>query len=242
MSADPTAPTPADRPHTPPTADAKAATDAARDDTGDAATFSERLRGFSTLEDLGAFARGCTRCGLRAGCKGVVFGEGDAHARLCLIGEGPGATEDDLGRPFVGRAGELLDKILQAAGFRREDVHISNVVLCRPPGNRTPEDAEIAACRPYLNRRLELIDPAIVVLLGATPLRALIGNKARITQERGRWYRLDGRWVLPTYHPAFLLRTPTKKKEAWEDFQMVRELHRRLFGTPAAGAQAQQQG
>ena len=202
------------------------------DYTGDAVSFTERLRAIATLEELGAFARGCTRCGLRPGCRGVVFGEGAPQAHLCLIGEGPGATEDELGRPFVGRAGELLDKILQAAGFRREDVYISNVVLCRPPGNRTPEDEEIAACRPYLQRRLELIDPAIVVLLGATPLRAMVDAKARITQERGRWYRIQGRWVLPTYHPAFLLRNPGKKKEAWEDFQMVRDLHRRLFGTP----------
>ncbi len=206
------------------------------DYTGDAVTFAERLRAHTTLDDLATFARGCTRCGLRQGCKGVVFGEGDPHAHLCLIGEGPGATEDELARPFVGRAGELLDKILEAAGFRRQDVYISNVVLCRPPDNRTPEDAEISACRPYLHRRLELIDPAIVVLLGATPLRAIIDTQARITQERGHWYRLDGRWVLPTYHPAFLLRNPAKKKEAWEDFQMVRDLHRRLFGTPKAEA------
>ena len=206
----------------------------AGDYTGDAHAFAERLAALATIEDLGAFAGGCHRCGLRAGCRGVVFGEGATHARLCLIGEGPGATEDEQGRPFVGRAGELLDKILDAAGFARGEVYISNVVLCRPPGNRTPEDPEIAACRPYLRRRLELIDPSIVVLLGATPLRALVDAKAKITQERGHWYRLDGRWVLPTYHPAYLLRNPAAKKDAWEDFQKVRELHRRLHGTGAA--------
>lgn len=195
---------------------------------GNAHEFLGRLRRLDSLEAVGAFARGCTRCGLRAGCRGVVFGEGDAHARLCLIGEGPGRTEDELGRPFVGRAGELLDKILAAAGFRREAVYISNVVLCRPPDNRTPADEEMAACRPYLKRRLELIDPDIVVLLGATPLRALLGDKVRISQERGRWHRLDGRWVLPTYHPAYLLRNPSRKGEVWEDFQMVRDLHHRL--------------
>lgn len=195
---------------------------------GNAREFLERLRRLDSLEAVGAFARGCNRCGLRAGCTGVVFGEGDPHARLCLIGEGPGRTEDELGRPFVGRAGELLDKILVAAGFRREDVYISNVVLCRPPQNRTPADDEMASCRPYLERRLELIDPDIVVLLGATPLRALIGNAARIGQQRGRWHRLDGRWVLPTYHPAYLLRNPSRKGEVWEDFQMVRELYERL--------------
>ncbi len=195
---------------------------------GNAAEFAQRLRGFGTLEALGEFASGCQRCGLRAGCRGVVFGEGDSHARVCLIGEGPGATEDELGRPFVGRAGELLNRILEAAGFRRQDVYISNVVLCRPPDNRTPTDAEMAACRPYLERRLELIAPNIVVLLGSTPLRALVAPEARITQERGRWYRLDGRWVLPTYHPAYLLRNPGQKRVVWEDFQMVRELHQRL--------------
>lgn len=199
---------------------------------GDAAALAARLAELPTLEELGTVAAGCRRCGLRAGCRGVVFGEGDPHARVCLIGEAPGATEDETGRPFVGRAGELLDKILEAAGFRRAEVYISNVVLCRPPDNRTPEDAEIAACRPYLRRRLELIDPPIVVLLGATPLRALVDSRARITQERGRWYRLDGRWLLPTYHPAYLLRNPAAKRDAWEDFQMVRELHRRL-GAPA---------
>lgn len=195
---------------------------------GNAHEFLERLRRLDSLEAVGAFARGCTRCGLRAGCRGVVFGEGDPHARLCLIGEGPGRTEDELGRPFVGRAGELLDKILAAAGFPRAAVYISNVVLCRPPDNRTPADEEMAACRPYLERRLEVIAPDIVVLLGATPLRALIGDRARISQERGRWHRLEGRWVLPTYHPAYLLRNPSRKAEVWEDFQMVRDLYHRL--------------
>lgn len=209
---------------------------------GDALAFAHRLRAFATLDDLGAFARGCTRCGLRGGCRGVVFGEGDPRARLCLIGEGPGATEDQIGRPFVGRAGELLDRILEAAGFRREQVYISNVVLCRPPDNRTPEDAEIAACRPYLERRLEILDPAVVVLLGSTPLRAFVDMRARITQERGRWYRIGGRWVLPTYHPAFLLRNPAKKREVWEDFLMVQELHRRLFGWPKPKAEARGAG
>ncbi len=206
----------------------------AGDYAGDEQEFTQRLMAFTELAQLGDFARGCQRCGLRAGCRGVVFGEGEPHARLCLIGEGPGATEDELGRPFVGKAGELLDRILEAVGFTRQMVYISNVVLCRPPGNRTPEESEIAACRPYLCRRLALIDPSIVVLLGATPLRALIDRRAKITAERGRWHRLDGRWILPTYHPAYLLRSPSAKKDAWEDFRMVRELYHRLHGTGAA--------
>lgn len=194
----------------------------------DAQAFAARLEGLTTLEELAAVARACTRCGLRAGCRTVVFGEGDPHARIALIGEGPGQTEDEEGRPFVGKAGALLDRILEAAGLRRQQVYISNVVLCRPPGNRVPADEEIAACRPYLLRRLRLIAPDIVVLLGATPLHALIDPRAKIGQERGRWHRLDGRWVLPTYHPAYLLRNPAAKKDAWEDFQMVRDLHQRL--------------
>lgn len=202
----------------------------------DGEEFRRRLAALGTLEELGALAATCQRCRLRAGCRGVVFGEGDPHARICLIGEGPGATEDELGRPFVGKAGQLLDRMLEAAGFTRDAVYISNVVLCRPPGNRTPADDEVAACQPYLRRRLELIAPDIVVLLGATPLRAVIDPAARITRERGRWYRLDGRWVLPTFHPAYLLRNPGAKKEAWDDFQMVRELHRRLHAPDALSA------
>ncbi len=210
--------------------------EASPDYAGGADAFAERLQAFSSLEKLGGFALGCTRCRLRAGCKGVVFGEGHPRARLLLVGEGPGATEDALGRPFVGRAGELLDRILEAAGFRRQDVYISNVVLCRPPNNRIPDDAEIAACRPYLQRRMDIMRPGIVVALGATALRALVDARARVTQARGQWHRVEERWVLPTFHPAAVLRDATKKKPVWEDFQMVRDLYRRLYGALPAEA------
>lgn len=183
---------------------------------------------FTELADLAEAARGCRACGLRAGCRGVVFGEGDPRASLMLVGEGPGATEDELGRPFVGRAGELLDRILAAAGFRRQEVYITNVVMCRPPGNRVPTDAEMAACLPYLRAKMRLIRPAIVVALGSTATRALVHPRARITQVRGTWHRFGGALVLPTYHPAALLRDPGKKRPVWEDFKQVREAHRRL--------------
>ncbi len=200
------------------------------------AVWERQLAGRGTLEELGELVRGCTRCGLRAGCSGVVFGEGDARAHLCLIGEGPGATEDELGRPFVGAAGQLLDRILAAAGFRRAQVYITNVVLCRPPGNRVPSDEEMAACRPRLQRQLRQIDPGIVVALGGTAVRALVDPRGRISQTRGRWHQLDGRWVLATYHPAYLLRNPGAKNAAWADFRMVVDLYRRLYGDPGPGA------
>ncbi|MBX6350850.1 MAG: uracil-DNA glycosylase, partial [Clostridia bacterium] len=185
--------------------------------------FRAQLAGFADLTALADFAAGCRRCGLRAGCRGVVFGEGDPKARLFVVGEGPGAREDELGRPFVGRAGELLDRILAAAGFRREEVYITNVVMCRPPGNRTPEPAEVEACRPYLERKIELVDPQVIVALGATAARALIGPHARITAVRGRWHDYRGRPVMPTFHPALLLRDPSRKREVWQDFQAVRD-------------------
>lgn len=186
------------------------------------------LERFGDLESLAAEAARCARCGLRSGCRGVVFGEGNPRAAVMLVGEGPGATEDELGRPFVGRAGELLDRILAAAGFRRAEVYITNVVMCRPPGNRTPTDAEMAACLPFLRAKLRLIRPRIVVCLGATAARALIHPAARITQVRGRWHVKDGVHVMPTYHPAALLRDPSKKRPAWEDFQMIRDKCREL--------------
>lgn len=196
--------------------------------SGDDPAFEARLERTGDLDSLAALAVQCHRCGLRAGCRGVVFGEGDPRADVMLVGEGPGATEDELGRPFVGRAGELLDRILAAAGFRREEVYITNVVMCRPPGNRTPTEAEMAACLPYLRAKLRLIRPRIVVCLGATAARALIHPATRITQVRGHWQTVDGLRVMPTYHPAALLRDPAKKRPVWEDFQQIRDLCRRL--------------
>ncbi|PZN09388.1 MAG: uracil-DNA glycosylase [Bacillota bacterium] len=185
-----------------------------------------RIDDMATLERV---VKGCTRCRLRAGCRGVVFGDGNPRARVMLIGEGPGADEDRLGRPFVGRAGQLLDRILAACGFERQrHVYIANIVKCRPPGNRTPTPDERAACLPNLRAQMRLVNPVIVVLLGSTALQALIDPAARITRARGRWIEKDGVWYMPTYHPAALLRNPSLKREAWHDFKLVIDKYREL--------------
>jgi len=182
------------------------------------------------LEELARLALGCRRCGLRDGCRGVVFGEGNPRAAVMFIGEGPGGVEDELGRPFVGPAGKLLDRILASVGFTREEVYITNVVKCRPPGNRVPQPQEREACRPWLEAQMRLIDPPLVVLLGASAAQAMIAPDARITQIRGHWVERRGRRLLPTYHPAALLRDETKKRPVWEDFKLLRAEYDRLVG------------
>ncbi|GAV22809.1 uracil-DNA glycosylase [Carboxydothermus pertinax] len=170
-------------------------------------------------------ALACQRCNLRAHAQRVVFGEGNENALLMLVGEGPGAEEDRQGRPFVGAAGELLNKILEAAGISREEVYIGNVVKCRPPNNRVPTKDEVAACRQFLDRQIELIKPKIIVCLGATAAQALIGPEVRITKIRGLWHEKGDIKIMPTYHPAALLRDPAKKRPTWEDFKAVRDLY-----------------
>lgn len=178
--------------------------------------------------------RECVSCSLRSGCRQVVFGEGNPCARLMLIGEGPGADEDRVGRPFVGSAGKLLDRILDAAGFKRDELYIANVVKCRPPGNRVPSTQEVERCLPHLIKQIELISPAIIVCLGALATRTLIDRDASITRSRGKWHGIEGRSYMPTFHPAALLRDPNKKRPVWEDFKQVRELYRRLTMEGAA--------
>lgn len=174
------------------------------------------------LEEFRREVSDCRSCGLRSGCSQVVFGEGNPEASIMLIGEGPGQEEDKLGRPFVGRAGKLLDKILEACGFERfTHTYIANIVKCRPPGNRIPLPEERSACLPHLYRQIEIIDPQIMILLGATALQGLIDPSAKITRLRGQWLTWQGRWVMPVYHPAALLRNPQLKKAAWEDFKKV---------------------
>lgn len=177
------------------------------------------------LDQLKEMAAGCARCGLRAGCSTVVFGEGNPAARLMLIGEGPGADEDRLGRPFVGKAGQLLDKILEAIELERfAHSYIANVVKCRPPGNRAPRPDEARMCLPWLYRQIELVSPGIIVLLGSVALKNLIEPDARITEMRGRWLiSKSGIMIMPTYHPAALLRDESKKRPVWEDFQKIRD-------------------
>ena len=171
-------------------------------------------------------ARECRRCHLREGCKQVVFGVGSTSTSLMLIGEGPGAQEDELGEPFVGKAGQLLDRILEAIDLKREEVYISNIVKCRPPQNRQPTPAEMEVCLPWLREELRIIRPKVIVLLGATAYKGLIDPNGRITRERGKWIERKNTKIMPTYHPAALLRDPNKKVPVWEDFQSIaRELN-----------------
>ena len=177
-------------------------------------------------EDLGE----CTRCVLaRQGRKTIVFGEGDPNAELMFVGEGPGADEDEQGRPFVGRAGQLLNKMIEAMGLKREQVYIANVVKCRPPGNRTPEREEIETCSPFLLRQIAVIQPKAIVALGAVAARCLLGLNEPMARLRGRWFDFRGTRLAVTYHPAFLLRDPAPEK---------RNLERPADGDGVPGAEA----
>ena len=175
----------------------------------------------SSLETLCREVAGCTRCALHLSRNNTVFGEGSTNAGLMFIGEGPGFEEDRTGRPFVGKAGQLLDKMISAMQFSREEVYIANIVKCRPPDNRVPMPEEAAACLPYLVKQIELVSPKVIVLLGATAAHYLLGKQEGITRLRGRWLDYQGIPVMPTYHPAFLLRKPEAKREAWSDLQQV---------------------
>jgi len=177
----------------------------------------------------------CDKCPLRAGCTQTVPGEGDAHAKLMFIGEGPGAEEDRLGRPFVGASGQLLDKMIAAIGLTRAEVYIGNVVKCRPPHNRQPSPEEAAACLPYLRAQVALVRPRVIVLLGATAARYTISPDIRITRDRGKWFERKGVWMMPTYHPSALLRDPLLKRAAWADFQAVRDKIRETESMQAEG-------
>lgn len=174
------------------------------------------------LSDLAQTASTCRACRLAAGRRNVVFGVGNPKARLMFVGEGPGAEEDARGEPFVGRAGQLLTAMLLAMGLRRQDVYIANIVKCRPPGNRDPEPDEAAACMPYLRSQIQLIDPEVIVLLGRIAARFLLGLTTPIGSYHGRWMQWEGRQVLPIYHPAFLLRNPAAKAQAWADLRKLR--------------------
>ncbi len=179
--------------------------------------------GNSELTALATEAAACQRCPLAEGRRTVVFGSGDPCARLMLVGEAPGAQEDAKGLPFVGAAGQLLDKILAAIGLGRDEVYVANVVKCRPPENRDPTPEEVAACRPYLERQIELVGPELLVALGRVAAQTLLGNAAPIAQLRGRWHELAGIPLRVTYHPAALLRAPELKRPTWEDMQQVRD-------------------
>jgi len=182
------------------------------------------------LTEIATRARACTKCSELARCRtNVVFGTGDSACELMFIGEAPGRDEDLQGEPFVGRAGELLTKIIQAMGFARHEVYIANVLKCRPPDNRPPEPEEMANCLPFLHEQIDLIQPKLMVALGATAVKALIDSPLGISKMRGTWYTYRGIPIMPTFHPAYLLRNPPAKKEVWEDMQeVVRKLGREL--------------
>jgi DNA polymerase len=177
------------------------------------------------LEAVRAELGDCRRCPLCEQRKSIVFGEGDPAAKVVFVGEGPGEEEDKSGRPFVGRAGELLTKMIEAVGWRREDVYICNIVKCRPPRNRDPEPAEVASCEPFLVAQLRAISPAAIVTLGKPAISALVGRPVAITKMRGRWLEWQGIPVMPTYHPAYLLRNYTRetRQAVWDDLRAVRE-------------------
>ena len=178
----------------------------------------------------------CNACPLRAGCQRVVPGEGSPTADIMFIGEGPGADEDRLGRPFVGRAGELLTKMIHAIGMERSEVYICNIVKCRPPQNRNPEPDEAAACLNYLRAQFALVRPQVVVLLGRVACQYTIRDQVFITRDHGHWFEQKGVWFMPTFHPSALLRDPAKKRDAWEDFQKIRDKLRELEADGAGEA------
>jgi uracil-DNA glycosylase len=180
--------------------------------------------GGAVMDDLRRTISGCTLCELHGGRTKSVCGEGNLRARLVFIGEGPGADEDAQGRPFVGRAGQLLDKVIEAMGLERADVYITNVVKCRPPGNRTPEPDEIASCLPYLEKQVELIGPEVICTLGNVATQTVTGERRPISEMRGRTYVYRDIKLIPTFHPAACLRNPDCKKLVWEDIKKVMKM------------------
>jgi uracil-DNA glycosylase family 4 len=175
------------------------------------------------LETLSRFLEGCPRCKLSRSRTNIVFGQGSPHAELMFVGEAPGRDEDEQGLAFVGRAGQLLTKIIEAMGRKRDDVFIANVLKCRPPNNRNPEPDEVASCRPFLEEQIRLIAPKVIVTLGTFAAQALLETDEPIGRLRGRWQTARGVRVMPTFHPAFLLRSPERKKDVWEDMKLVRD-------------------
>jgi uracil-DNA glycosylase family 4 len=174
-----------------------------------------------TLEDVRADLGDCRRCKLAGSRTNIVFGAGDPHAALMFVGEAPGADEDRRGEPFVGAAGQLLDRMIEAMGWTRDTVYIANVLKCRPPGNRDPQPDEVSACEPFLARQIEVIGPRVIVTLGRAATGLLLHSTAPVSALRGRFQEYRGMRVMPTFHPAFLLRNPERKRETWDDLRLV---------------------
>ena len=187
-------------------------------------------------ETLYVTLQGCKGCSLSAGRTNIVIGDGNPKAKIMLIGEGPGRDEDLQGIPFVGAAGKLLDKMLAAIDLDRNNVYIANIIKCRPPQNRTPLEEEAEACIGHLRAQVALVRPAIIVCLGATAARYVYDRNVRITRDRGIWKCSKGVWILPTYHPAALLRDESKKREAWDDLKKLRAKYEELYPESALKA------
>ena len=185
----------------------------------------ETFQSAKSLEELNNMICGCKKCLLGDTRKNFVFGTGNPNATVLVIGEGPGADEDEQGIPFVGRAGKLLTEILKAIKFEREEVYIANVVKCRPPGNRVPYPEEMDCCMPYLKKQIELINPKLILCVGLTAAQALLNKKEALGKMRGQIFEFEGRKAMVTYHPAALLRNPAWKRGCWEDVQAFRKLY-----------------
>ena len=179
-----------------------------------------------TLESIRADLGDCRRCKLARGRNRIVFGDGNPKAKLMFIGEGPGAEEDRQGKPFVGAAGQLLTRIIEAIKLSRDQVYICNIIKCRPPGNRNPEPDEIKTCFPFLARQIAAIKPDFIIALGTFAAQTLLGTATPISRLRGRFHEYKGIKVVPTYHPAYLLRNPDKKRDVWEDMKMLMKEYR----------------
>jgi len=191
-----------------------------REDTPEKVTRPE----IPTLADVKKELGDCRRCKLHRTRKTIVFGEGNEKAALMFVGEGPGYDEDVQGRPFVGKAGQLLTKIIESINLSREEVYIANIIKCRPPQNRNPELDEIESCNPFLMKQIRVIQPKIICALGTFSAQTLLKTDTKITALRGNLYHLDGIKIIPTYHPAFLLRNPERKRDVWEDMKKISDL------------------
>ena len=178
---------------------------------------------YENLEDLENSIKGCNKCKLCNSRNNIVFGIGNKNAKIMFIGEGPGADEDAQGIPFVGKAGQLMNKAFEGIGLKRDDVYIANIVKCRPPQNRNPEKDEVEACINYLRNQVMIIKPKIIVLLGNVALKNILGDEYGITKVRGNWIERKGIWYMPTFHPAALLRDESKKLDFWRDLKKVKE-------------------
>lgn len=178
---------------------------------------------YANWEELNETIKECNKCKLCTGRKNIVFGTGNKNADIMFIGEGPGADEDIQGEPFVGKAGQLMNKAFEALDIKREEVYIANIVKCRPPQNRNPEQDEANVCMDYLRNQVLLIKPKIIVLLGSVALKNILGEEYSITNSRGKWIEKKGIWYMPTFHPAALLRDDSKKIDFWRDLKLIKE-------------------